>query len=162
MNESPCSNLLFSFSPSILHSLLTCLLTEMWKEERSSHHQSLAVVHSPRASITTALASDLEDSFEDPFTLKITTLDGDSLVYPGKVLVDRNTLAKLSKNEVLYFANPLDPASFHFYRNIVPDMCIALCAHCHRFFLDDIETHLVLEGTCPFCRNPMKLDTSLI
>ena len=145
----------------------------MWKEDGSRAHQSLAQssLRSTSNIVTVDAAfhhqvgeeeEEQEDSFEDPFTLKLTTLASDGAFYPDKVMVNRTTLSKLSTNEVLHHPDPLNPNRNVYYRNIVPDMFIVLCSYCNRFFLDDIETHLLLEGTCAFCRNPMKLNSSLV
>lgn len=172
----------FSFFFFFLFLLLTasssCFFrSERWKEDGSRAHQSLTMAQSSLRSTSNIVTVDVTsnhqreddddddvqvDSFEDPFTLKLTTLANDGTFYPDKVVVNRATLSKLSTNEVLHHPHPLKPNCNVYYRNIVPDMFIVLCTHCNRFFLDDIETHLLLEGTCAFCRNPMKLNSSLV
>lgn len=42
-----------------------------------------------------------------------------------------------------------------FFKNVIPDIAIATCASCNRFFLqEDFEFEVLKRGGCPVCRAP--------
>lgn len=96
-----------------------------------------------------------QESAGDPFTL---TLDRRKSVDTGvigssshKIIASRSVLKQLKKSEVL-IGERRPPLGYSYYRNLVPDMNVSMCSSCCRFFLDDMEVMVLLEGCCPFCR----------
>ena len=42
-----------------------------------------------------------------------------------------------------------------FFKNVIPDIAIATCASCNRFFpQEDFEFEVLKRGGCPVCRAP--------
>jgi len=48
-----------------------------------------------------------------------------------------------------------------FYKNVIPDIALTLCAHCHRFFAaDDYEFETLKRGACPMCHTRLAADAA--
>lgn len=51
------------------------------------------------------------------------------------------------------FSHPCERARF--FRNMIPDVPVSLCACCNKFFhQEDFEFSVLQKGHCPFCRSP--------
>lgn len=67
--------------------------------------------------------------------------------------VDANALLTMKRGEVFV----CKPSSKHkratFYRNMLPDIAVAISQPCHRFFhLEDFEFSYLSEARCPYSR----------
>lgn len=103
-----------------------------WEEEQAADFQTLKLYD------TSDVFSNVESSEggfaagavrEDPFTLKMTTLDGGIDFSP--VIVNRAILKQMNAADVLVLDWP-PPLRRQFYKNLVPDMHITKCSTCNK------------------------------
>ncbi|XP_067933831.1 intraflagellar transport protein 122 homolog isoform X2 [Watersipora subatra] len=114
-----------------------------WKERQTNDYQSLAM-----EADMMDLSGELAD---DAFTAKLMDyMPG--LTESQPVIVDRDVLTKINRNEVIIQKWP-EPLRYRYYKYIMPDISITLCESCNRMFnRDDHELHVLQHGSCPFCR----------
>lgn len=95
-----------------------------------------------------------DDPMADLFTKCLNrTLDKQHNTGYIPVTVDANGLLSIKRSEVFV----CKPSSKHkratFYRNMLPDIAIAISQPCHRFFhLEDFEFSYLSEQSCPYSR----------
>jgi len=69
------------------------------------------------------------------------------------VTVDANTLLAMKRGEVYVCKPSSNRKRATFYRNMLPDIAIAISQPCHRFFhLEDFEFSYLSEQNCPYSR----------
>ena len=68
-------------------------------------------------------------------------------------------LLAMSCNDVFVCSWPTQGRAAEYYRNMMPDVPIALCHHCNQFFHEeDYELAMITKKRCPFCRAPAPED----
>lgn len=68
--------------------------------------------------------------------------------------LDRIALRAIDPDTVLIARWPA-PLRARFYRNLLPELLISICAECLQpFHAEDFELQLLQRGHCPFCRTP--------
>eukprot|EP00041_Stephanoeca_diplocostata_P034387 m.1171057 g.1171057 ORF g.1171057 m.1171057 type:complete len:1193 (+) comp24511_c0_seq1:191-3769(+) len=81
---------------------------------------------------------------------------------PEPIVVDRAALAGMPSSEVYVQKWPA-PLSYRYYRNVIPDVTVILCASCnHLFHTDDFELQLLQQKACPFCRKQVDFDGNIV
>nr|XP_026691357.1 intraflagellar transport protein 122 homolog [Ciona intestinalis] len=91
-----------------------------------------------------------EEEEEDPFTARLLTFEGGGDYLP--VVVNRSVLRALPRREVLVrrWAPPL---RFQYFKNLMPEVAVAMCDSCFQMFhADDYELMVLQKQCCPFCR----------
>ena len=74
------------------------------------------------------------------------------------VKIDVKTLKSLNREDVYMIEG-----SSSFYRNMIPEIGIAVCQNCQTFFHEeDYEYAYLKEGACPLCQNKSSCDVSPI
>eukprot|EP01065_Artemidia_motanka_P014262 TRINITY_DN1821_c0_g1_i1.p1 TRINITY_DN1821_c0_g1~~TRINITY_DN1821_c0_g1_i1.p1 ORF type:complete len:1247 (+),score=460.03 TRINITY_DN1821_c0_g1_i1:89-3829(+) len=141
-----------------------------WREQAEGAVQTLTFVDPDQADLPEV------QGMSDPFTRQLMSLDfqQSSLRQYKPVIVDREVLKQMKKDEIFVVkwtdrGKPLPPPSecpdlarrdallpeplrMRFYRNVVPDLPMVLCANCNHFFHDeDYEFEALKRGGCPFC-----------
>mmetsp|Transcript_40077 Transcript_40077/g.89958 ORF Transcript_40077/g.89958 Transcript_40077/m.89958 type:complete len:1284 (-) Transcript_40077:23-3874(-) len=99
-----------------------------------------------------------DDGESDLFVQKM--LDAASYIVPGEpyqpVRVDTDTLLELRAEEVYVvdFSKFSPLLAVKFYRSMIPELSIALCADCCHFFHQETwELEFLQNKCCPFCRS---------
>jgi len=92
------------------------------------------------------------DKFEMAINKTLETQDGSGAYKP--VLVSAKVLASL-KRDTVYVCKPvIDGMRYRFYKNMIPDISVALSQPCHRFFNEeDFEFVYLRDGCCPYSRS---------
>lgn len=68
--------------------------------------------------------------------------------------LDRTSLRAVDPDSVLIARWPA-PLRSRFYRNLLPELQVSICAEClQAFHAEDFELQLLQRGYCPFCRTP--------
>jgi uncharacterized paraquat-inducible protein A len=68
------------------------------------------------------------------------------------VKVDRRTLESFNREEVYATKTPFSD-KVRFYKNMIPEIGIAICHECRQFFHEeDYEYEFLKQGGCPFCK----------
>lgn len=96
-----------------------------------------------------------EDAFQQQLMHLEPNFDG---TYPP-IRVDKKTLANMPPDEVFirHHASALLP--YKYYRSVIPQVPIIMCATCQNFFHEeDFEFHVLQFKTCPFCRTPQLIE----
>jgi intraflagellar transport protein 122 len=69
------------------------------------------------------------------------------------VTADARTLLRMPRSTVYYHAGSVPGLRGKFYKNMMPDIPVALSQHCGRFFHEeDFEFTWLKEKQCPYCR----------
>lgn len=109
---------------------------ENWKEDIAENQQTLQLENVTEG--------------EDPFASKVIRTDDATFV---PVRVSRKALLSLESSSVMICKWRL-PLKYQYYRNLLPDLHIAMCESCFKcYHVDDFELQLLQNGHCPFCRN---------
>ncbi|CAK8675911.1 intraflagellar transport protein 122 homolog [Clavelina lepadiformis] len=91
-----------------------------------------------------------QDEDDDPFTARLLTFEGGSEYVP--VVVNRPVLRSLSRRDVLVRRWP-KPLRYQFFKNLMPEVAVAMCDSCFQMFhADDYELMVLQKHCCPFCR----------
>ena len=92
------------------------------------------------------------DLFERAINKVLETQDGNGSYSP--VVVGAKTLASLKRDEV-YICKPIiEGMRYRFYKNMIPDISVAVSQPCHRFFNEeDFEFVYLRDAACPFSRS---------
>ena len=118
-----------------------------WQEEVSENQQTLQLTN--------------HEEEKDPFASKIIKFDDGNTFVP--VTIGRKILLSLDSSSVL-ICKWKAPLRYQYFRNLLPDLHIAMCESCFKcFHVDDFELQLLQNGHCPFCRtspDSIGLDTS--
>lgn len=127
---------------------------DSWQEERSSNFQSLKIRDESNYEASDEGDFDsLQRQESDPFTIQMSSLEA---MEGTTVIADHDILSSLRSSEV-FIASPPEPLRKVFYKNLVPEMSIIMCPSCHKFFLEDFESHILQDSKCSFCRNKLDL-----
>uniref|UniRef100_A0A674MN24 Intraflagellar transport protein 122 homolog n=1 Tax=Takifugu rubripes TaxID=31033 RepID=A0A674MN24_TAKRU len=98
-------------------------------------------------------ADGLDDTFEDPFTAKMSFEQGGSAFVPVKV--SRSVLRLMSRRDVLIKRWPV-PLQWEYFRSLMPNMSITMCPTCFKMFhSEDYELLVLQHNCCPYCRRPI-------
>jgi len=91
------------------------------------------------------------DPFERAINKTLETQDGNGAYQP--VILGAKTLASLKRDEI-YLCKPIIAGMrYRFYKNMIPDISVAVSQPCHRFFNEeDFEFVYLKDGACPFSR----------
>jgi intraflagellar transport protein 122 len=69
------------------------------------------------------------------------------------VTADARTLLRMPRSTVYYHSGSVPGLRGKFYKNMMPDIPVALSQHCGRFFHEeDFEFTWLKEKQCPYCR----------
>ena len=69
------------------------------------------------------------------------------------VTVDANTLLAMKRSEVFVCRPSSKNKRATFYKNMLPDIAVAISQPCHRFFhLEDFEFAYLSNKSCPYSR----------
>lgn len=104
-----------------------------------------------------AAAAAAEKSGDDMFNDLLSAMEsGTADGHGSPVRVGRRLLKALSSSEVFVQQWPGVPGQrARFYKSMIPDLGIAMCAGCQHFFhQEDFEFAVLQKGHCPFCRAP--------
>lgn len=91
---------------------------------------------------------------EDHFAALLNTMETTGEA-GGLIVCDRMVLKSLPPTEVFVqkFGHKCERARF--FKNMIPDVPISLCAVCNKFFhQEDFEFSVLQKGHCPFCHSP--------
>jgi intraflagellar transport protein 122 len=96
--------------------------------------------------------NDGEDLFERSINAALEEQDGSVPYKP--VIVTAKTLASMKREEV-YVCQPIVPGMrMKFFKNMIPDISVAISQPCHRFFNEeDFEFVYLSDGMCPYSRD---------
>uniref|UniRef100_H2Z1N3 Intraflagellar transport protein 122 homolog n=1 Tax=Ciona savignyi TaxID=51511 RepID=H2Z1N3_CIOSA len=87
---------------------------------------------------------------EDPFTARLLTFEGGGDYVP--VVVNRVVLRSLSRGDV-FIRRWAAPLRFQYFKNLMPEVAVAMCDSCFQMFhADDYELMVLQKQCCPFCR----------
>jgi intraflagellar transport protein 122 len=68
------------------------------------------------------------------------------------IVVSRDVLASLDREDVFILASKDEAQKCRYFRNLLPEIGIALCQECcHFFHEEDFEFTVLRDGGCPFC-----------
>ena len=68
------------------------------------------------------------------------------------MMIDRDTIASLSREDVFVIRTP-SKTIHRFFKNVLPEVGIALCPCCQHFFHEeDFEFTVLRDEGCPFCK----------
>ena len=69
------------------------------------------------------------------------------------IVLDRECLKDLNREEVFVIKKDTESINqWHFYKNMIPEIGIALCPSCHHFFHEgDYEYSFLQKEECPVC-----------
>ncbi|XP_050311771.1 intraflagellar transport protein 122 homolog [Anthonomus grandis grandis] len=133
-------------------------LIEFYVEEGIGDAEAVRLIETPGASESEE--EQVQDHLElknfeesDPFVYK--TINRDELKQFQPIVLDKEQLLALDMETVLV-AKWAEPLRFRFFKNILPELRVAMCESCFKaFHVDDYELQLLQKGFCPFCRvNP--------
>jgi intraflagellar transport protein 122 len=129
-----------------------------WQESKRKNVQQLTLTEGSRATSLHNLQDQQKRQEEtDNFTKLLTTLEAQSQYQP--VVVSRAILLSLHRNEVFIRRHKHKCLPNEYYKNILPDIPITMCAHCNKFFHSDNYEFLVLQNqSCPFCRTHVDIN----
>lgn len=69
-------------------------------------------------------------------------------------MCNARVLRSLHPTEVFVQKFPRKCERFRFFKNMIPDVPVSLCAVCNKFFhQEDFEFSVLQKGHCPFCRS---------
>jgi len=128
-----------------------------WEEETSENVQSLKIRDDSDSVSLGSVDVGYEnghDQVSDLFSLQMSSLES---IEGRRVIADRTLLSSLPSRHVFVATRP-HPLRKAFFKNLVPEMNVIMCPNCHRFFLEDYESHILQEGICPFCRNKLNIN----
>ena len=90
-----------------------------------------------------------EDLFSELLNNMDSTGSADSLI-----VCNARVLRSLHPTEVFVQKFPRKCERFRFFKNMIPDVPVSLCAVCNKFFhQEDFEFSVLQKGHCPFCRS---------
>ena len=113
-----------------------------WQESDTGNVQTLQMVSEPQ------IEEDL--NVDDPFTRQLMSIERDGTAI---LRADRNMLRQLSKDEVFIYRWPSPGLRNQYFRLMLPDVPVILCASCnHLFHEEDFEFAVLQKLCCPFCR----------
>jgi intraflagellar transport protein 122 len=92
-------------------------------------------------------------TMDDPFSRQLMNLDyqaNQAGYHPISITLDM--LRNFKRDEIYVVKWPGNLIKPKFYRNMIPDVSVALCQECNHFFHDeDFEFETLKRGGCPFC-----------
>eukprot|EP01064_Diplonema_japonicum_P000248 TRINITY_DN10184_c2_g1_i1.p1 TRINITY_DN10184_c2_g1~~TRINITY_DN10184_c2_g1_i1.p1 ORF type:complete len:1221 (+),score=188.38 TRINITY_DN10184_c2_g1_i1:64-3726(+) len=142
-----------------------------WKEHQADGVQTLTFTGNDTSHDVLGGDAEAGMNLNDPFTRQLMSLDfhGATDKQYAPVVVDRDTLKMMKKDDVFIMSWTNNPGSKHkvteeqearlsqdlrvtYFRNVIPDLPVVLCASCNHFFHeDDYEYEYLKAGGCPFC-----------
>ncbi|XP_073975880.1 intraflagellar transport protein Oseg1 isoform X2 [Rhodnius prolixus] len=138
-------------------------LVEFYLEEGLSESEAIRLLESPSDDNDSSWTQNIDSNVQsmrldessprpDPFSARIISYDGSSSDDLVPVIANRASLRALDISNVIICRYP-KPLGVRFYRNLLPDVQVTACPHCHKIFhVDDYESSLLEKGFCPFCR----------
>eukprot|EP00052_Salpingoeca_macrocollata_P008243 m.65502 g.65502 ORF g.65502 m.65502 type:complete len:1216 (+) comp16496_c0_seq1:48-3695(+) len=117
-----------------------------WREARSGESQIMS------------LNSGADEQDADDFNEQLMRFEpGNTMFEP--VRVNRSTLRAMPSSEVFVQRWPA-PLPFRYFRNVLPEVGVAMCDTCFMFFHSyDYELQVLRKNCCPFCRTPRASNT---
>ena len=92
------------------------------------------------------------DPFERCINKVLETQEGNGAYEP--VLVGAQALSSLKRDEVYVCKPVVKGMRYRFYKNMIPDISIALSQPCHKFFNEeDFEFVYLRDERCPYSRS---------
>jgi hypothetical protein len=150
-----------------------------WAESRRGDGESLSFTGAPAPSSHSRRGVSGESaSGDDLFNALLSTADGLALgepvrappavlraLRPGDVfIVHPRPMVEAGHEGALAAADPATVTAgdralrLRFFKNVLPEVGVTLCAGCNRFFAqDDFEFEVLKRGHCPLCRTPGEL-----
>ena len=91
---------------------------------------------------------------EDVFSKQLAHFETGTVGIYSPIVVDKNTLISLQRDEILIVKWPSPGMRNKYYRNMMPELPISLCKKCNHFFHEeDFEFEVLKLGKCPVCRS---------
>ena len=91
------------------------------------------------------------DPFNRAINITLEHQDGAQVYEP--VTVDGRCLLKMKREEVFYCKPIIEGMRMRFFKNMIPEIAVAISQPCHRFFNEeDFEFVYLRDGVCPVSR----------